>query len=74
MEDEGLETVAEMMRVFIAEEEGGRGGGAALSVRLSLRKLMERCRDDKEVSMKLYQALFVILILTDRTPVMVENM
>ena len=52
-EEEGTESVAEKTRVFIVEEEvggggGGGGGGAALSVRLSLRKLMERCRDTEE--------------------------
>ena len=51
IEDEGLETVAEITRVFIVEEEegGGGGGGAALSCRFSLRKLMERCRDTETV-------------------------
>lgn len=48
MEDDELETVAEITRVFIIEEEGG--GGAALSVRLSLRKLMERCREERKLN------------------------
>lgn len=42
MEEEGLETFAEITRVFVEEDEGG--GLAALSVWLSLRKLIERCR------------------------------
>ncbi len=48
MEEEGLETVAATIRVFIVEEEEA-GGGAALSVSLSFRKLMERCRHREEV-------------------------
>lgn len=44
MEDDGLETVAEVTRVLVAEQGGG-GGGAGLSVRFSFRKLMDRCRD-----------------------------
>lgn len=45
-DDEGLETVAEMTRVFMVEEEGG-GWGAA-SGWFTLRKLMERCGDRQE--------------------------
>lgn len=47
-DDEGLETVAEMTRVFIADEEGGSWRVA--SGWLTLRKLMERCRDSQKIS------------------------
>lgn len=47
-DDEGLETAAEMTRVFMVEEEGG-GWGAA-SGWFTLRKLMERCGDRRETS------------------------
>lgn len=47
-EDEGLETVAEMTRVFIVEEEGGGWGWG--SGWLTLRKLMERCGNRGEIS------------------------
>lgn len=47
-EDEGLETVAEMTRVFIVDEEGGAWGGA--SGWLTLRKLMERCGNSWKIS------------------------